>query len=173
MASICYFCVERNNGLGWGGGQLCTTMYKWRAEQGLNATHLFCWHLCALHKPQIPSTWPHCSSCVWNALPVPIPHFALLTSILWASDSLLLLREVCMYSRIHLCSPKTVSSLLLCCLSQETIGFLKADSRPVSCTSALPGTVHATKQNVSEYLLNEAMNVSPFLVLPHNHNILI
>lgn len=50
---------------------------------GLNATHLFCWHLCALYKPRILSRWRPSSSCVWNALPRPIQRFVLLTSILW------------------------------------------------------------------------------------------
>ena len=149
MASICYFRVERRMLLGV--GQLCARMCTWRAEQGPDATHLLCWHLCALCRPLVPRGWPFCSSCVWNALQN--PHSTLCIARIHPLD---LQVHFCPSGKcacplcLHLCSPKL--SLPFCCtditLCLHRHRFLKAEARPVSSTSAVPGPVHATEQNI-------------------------
>lgn len=133
------------------GRQLLATMYKWRAEQGLTATHLFCWCLWAPHKPKSlvggPTILPVSgmfSKCPYHTLHCSHPSFGLWIHSCSSGESVF---TAC----LHMCSPSTASSSLLYghhCLSRETIRFLKAEARPVSCTSALPGTVHAMVQNV-------------------------
>ena len=124
-------------------------MYKWR-EGGVEG-----WmsHVCAL---QIPYRCPHCPPSACSALQraPPTAHRTTLcvsTSISQASDSLLYLRDVSSYPLPPSVSPETCASLLFC--HDGTVGLrgpwlLKTEARPISSTSAFPGVVHATQQNI-------------------------
>lgn len=76
---------------------------------------------------------------------------------------------------IHLCSPKTVSSLLLWTSLFVSGNYRIPEGRFQACLMyfCAPRNNSCHQAECSEYFFNEAMNVSPFLVLPHNHNILI
>ena len=94
------------------------------------------------------------------------------TSISQASDSLLYLRDISFYPLPPSLSPETCASLLFChdgtdCGSQ---GTMVAEDRSQACLVhfCIPrhSSCHAAEHG--KYLSNEAMNLSPFSVLPHN-----
>ena len=100
--------------------------------------------LCSAWVSPLPSLSLQCPSAPRTTLCVS-------TSISQASDSLLYLRDVSSYPLPPSVSPKTCASLLFC--HDGTVGLrgpwlLKTEARPILSTSAFPGTVHATQQNI-------------------------
>lgn len=140
LASSGYFCVKKNMPLEAATSQdvLVENRAGWRAGCHMS---VFCKSLLgaptALLQLKCPSA-PRTTLCVS-------------TSISQASDSLLYLRDISFYPLPPSVSPETCASLLFC--HDGTVGLrgpwlLKTEARPVSSTSAFPGIVHATQQNM-------------------------
>lgn len=137
LASSGYFCVKKNMPLE------AATSQDVQVERGRGGgLDVTC--LCSAWVSPLPSLSLQCPSAPRTTLCVS-------TSISQASDSLLYLRDVSSYPLPPSVSPKTCASLLFC--HDGTVGLrgpwlLKTEAGPILSTSAFPGTVHATQQNI-------------------------